>query len=87
MGEGRERGRFSSTVSLCTSLPLPLPPPLPVNRNGCNYACQILFEVLFIVSTYKKDREEEEKGVEQIKYGTREGWPLLTVETQVNGYS
>ncbi len=32
----------------------------------------------------------EEKGVEQIKYGTREtkeGWPLLTVETQVNGDS
>jgi hypothetical protein len=32
-------------------------------------------------------QEEEEKGVEQIKYGTREGWPLLTVETQVNGDS
>ncbi len=31
--------------------------PLPVNRNGCNYACQILFEVLFIVSTYKKGRK------------------------------
>ncbi len=32
-------------------------------------------------------QEEEEKGVEQINYGTREGWPLLTVETEVNRYS